>query len=185
MCPVGITPPFFADTSLIFLILVNVYGFLVIDDLLSSAIPLPSMTENPKRETILGLGIPDYVAVIFQCWRLKFMVLEVLLALYLSCRAFQLKRNWNVIFLKFQTTTRTILLSQLRRVLIDQIDSIEFRSMSAIREILDRNRCSNNCNRTTFKFDTHGRICTTFPWLTSHSISYLGSRINNGRIISS
>ena len=124
MCLVGIAPPFFSDTSLIFLILVNVYGFLVMLMTFIISNPAPAYDRKSKKGNYIRLGaVPDYVAVIFQCWRLKLMVLEVLLALYLSCRAFQLKGNWNVIFLKFQTTTRTILLSQLRRVLIDQIDS--------------------------------------------------------------
>lgn len=79
--------------------------------------PLP-VDWNSKKGNYIP-GIPDYVvAAIFQCRRLKFMVLEVLLTLYLSCRTFQLKGNRNVIFLKFQTTTRTIFLSQLRRILI-------------------------------------------------------------------
>lgn len=145
---------------------------------LSPAIPLPPMTENPKRETILGLGIPDYVAVIFQCWRLKLMVLEVLLALYLSCRAFQLKRNWNVIFLKFQTTTRTILLSQLRRVLIDQIDSNSGVCPPFEKSLIETDSVTIVPGKL-LNSNTRGRICTTLRWLTSHSISYLGSRVNN------
>lgn len=179
MCLVGIAPPFFSDTSLISLILVNVYGFLVMLMTFIISNPAPAYDRKSKKGNYIRLGaVPDYVAVIFQCWRLKLMVLEVLLALYLSCRAFQLKGNWNVIFLKFQTTTRTILLSQLRRVLIDQIDSnsgvcpsFEKSSMETDSVTIVSGKLLNS--------NTRGRICTTLRWSTSHSISYLGSRINN------
>ena len=51
--------------------------------------------------------------------------------------------------------------------------------MSAIREIIDRNRFSNNCNWKTFKFKYSWENMYDVVLINSHSISYLGSRINN------
>ena len=88
------------------------------------------------------------------------MVLEVLLALYLSCRAFQLKGTGNVIFLKFQTTTRTILLSQLRRVLIDQIDSNPGVCPPFEKSLIEIDSVTIVTGKL-LNLNTRGRICTT------------------------
>lgn len=146
---------------------------------LSSAIPLPPMTENPKRETILGLGIPDYIC------RSYLPVLEIKAHGPWGTFSFvpqlqsisvegQLKRyiskvsdnHWNNIAFSIKTSSY-------------RPNWLEFRSLSVIREIIDGNQFSNNCIRKTFKFEYSWKNCTTLPWLTSHSISYLGSRINN------
>lgn len=88
------------------------------------------------------------------------MVLEVLLALYLSCRAFQLKGTGNVIFLKFQTTTRTILLSQLRRFLLDQIDSNSGVCPPFEKSLIEIDSVTIVTGKL-LNLNTRGRICTT------------------------